>query len=80
MFEPVHGSAFELIGKGEVNPLATIIAGAMMVDFLGDTDAGARIRQAVSDNLREGAIRTPDIGGNSSTTAVGDDVARRIAG
>ncbi|HCQ02804.1 MAG TPA: tartrate dehydrogenase, partial [Candidatus Latescibacteria bacterium] len=63
MFEPVHGSAFELIGKGLVNPLATILAAAMMIEFLGESDAGALIRQAVADNIRENKIRTPDIGG-----------------
>ena len=78
MFEPVHGSAFELIGKGLVNPLATILAAAMMVEFLGDNDAGTRIRQAVADNLREDKIRTPDIGGKSSTSEVGDDIVRRL--
>ncbi|MEE2708392.1 MAG: isocitrate/isopropylmalate family dehydrogenase [Gemmatimonadota bacterium] len=80
MFEPVHGSAFELIGKGEVNPLATIIAGAMMIEFLGEKDTGARIRKAVAANLRESDIRTPDIGGSASTSQVGDDIASRIAG
>ncbi len=78
MFEPVHGSAFELIGKGLVNPLATILAAAMMIEFLGESDAGALIRQAVADNIRENKIRTPDIGGVSSTTEVGDDIVRRI--
>ena len=78
MFEPVHGSAFELIGKGRVNPLATILAAAMMIEFLGESDAGALIRQAVADNIRENKIRTPDIGGTSSTTEVGDDIVRRI--
>ncbi|MBT5875294.1 MAG: isocitrate/isopropylmalate dehydrogenase family protein, partial [Candidatus Latescibacteria bacterium] len=80
MFEPVHGSAFELIGKGEANPLATIIAGAMMLEFLGDSAAGTRIRQAVADNLRERAVQTPDLGGTASTRQVGDDIARRISG
>jgi tartrate dehydrogenase/decarboxylase/D-malate dehydrogenase len=78
MFEPVHGSAFDLIGKGVVNPLATILAGAMMLEFLGEAEAGARIRRAVADTLRDGAVRTPDLGGRSSTGAVGDDVARRV--
>lgn len=78
MFEPVHGSAFELIGKAQVNPLAAILAGAMMMDFLGEHDAGARIRRAVADHLRAGKIRTPDLGGSSSTSDIGDDVARRV--
>ncbi|MBM3264402.1 MAG: isocitrate/isopropylmalate dehydrogenase family protein [candidate division Zixibacteria bacterium] len=80
MFEPVHGSAFDLIGKGIVNPLATILAGAMMLDFLGEGAACERIYRAVADNLRETNLRTPDIGGSASTSQVGDDIARRVAG
>ncbi|MBI4552662.1 MAG: tartrate dehydrogenase, partial [Candidatus Latescibacteria bacterium] len=79
MFEPVHGAAFDLIGKGVVNPLATILAGAMMVEFLGEQDAAAAIRRAVTDNLRDGTVRTPDLGGRSTTSQVGDDIARRVA-
>ena len=78
MFEPVHGSAFELIGKNQVNPLATILAAAMMVEFLGQEEAGAAIRRAVADNLREARLRTPDIGGSSSTVEVGNDIVRRL--
>ncbi|MDD9949127.1 MAG: isocitrate/isopropylmalate family dehydrogenase, partial [candidate division Zixibacteria bacterium] len=79
MFEPVHGSAFELIGKRQVNPIATILAAAMMVKFLGEEKAGAAIREAVSENLAEERIRTPDIGGGSSTVEVGDDIVRRLS-
>ncbi|MYA78729.1 MAG: tartrate dehydrogenase [Gemmatimonadetes bacterium] len=79
MFEPVHGSAFELIGKSQVNPIATILAAAMMVEFLDEEKAGAAIRRAVSENLAEGRIRTPDIGGESSTVEVGDDIVRRLS-
>ena len=79
MFEPVHGSAFELIGKSQVNPIATILAAAMMVEFLGEEEAGAAIRGAVSENLGEARIRTPDIGGASTTVEVGDDVAGRLS-
>ncbi len=78
MFEPVHGSAFELIGKNQVNPLATILAAAMMVEFLGHEAAGSVIRSAVAGNLREGRVRTPDIGGSSRTVDVGNDIIRRI--
>ena len=79
MFEPVHGSAFELIGKSLVNPIATILAAAMMVEFLGQEEAGASIRRAVTENLREARVRTPDIGGTSSTVEVGDDILRRLS-
>ncbi len=79
MFEPVHGSAFELIGKSQVNPIATILAAAMMVEFLGQTEAGSAIRSAVTENLVEARIRTPDIGGTSRTVDVGDDIVRRLS-
>lgn len=78
MFEPVHGSAFELIGKSQVNPIATILAAAMMVEFLGQAKAGSAIRSAVAANLGEARVRTPDIGGTSSTVEVGDDIVRRL--
>jgi len=76
MFEPVHGSAFELIGKSQANPIATILAAAMMVEFLGETEEAAAIRRAVSENLSDARVRTPDIGGCSTTTEVGDDIVR----
>ncbi len=79
MFEPVHGSAFELIGKSQVNPIATILAAAMMVEFLGQAEAGSAIRRAVAENLGEARIRTPDIGGTSRTVDVGDDIVRRLS-
>ena len=79
MFEPVHGSAFELIGKSQVNPIATILAAAMMVEFLGQTEAGSAIGSAVTENLVEARIRTPDIGGTSRTVDVGDDIVRRLS-
>lgn len=80
MFEPVHGSAFELIGKRRVNPVATILAAAMMVEFLGQAKAASAIRGAVAENLRETGVRTPDIGGASSTVEVGDDIVGRLSG
>lgn len=79
MFEPVHGSAFDLIGKGIANPLATILAGGMMLDFLGEANACTRIYKAVADNLLDGAVRSPDLGGTATTSQVGDDIARRVS-
>src|SRR6185503_4238551 len=63
LFEPVHGSAPDIVGKGIANPLATMLAGAMMVDFLGEADAAARIDAAVRAVLAEGRAVTPDLGG-----------------
>ncbi len=68
MFEPVHGSAPDIAGKGVANPVAAILSAAMMLDHLGEADAGARIRQACSD--------TSSLTG--STTEIGDLVAARL--
>jgi 3-isopropylmalate dehydrogenase len=51
MFEPVHGSAHDALGTDKVNATATILSGAMLLEFLGEADAGARIRKAVADVL-----------------------------
>jgi tartrate dehydrogenase/decarboxylase/D-malate dehydrogenase len=70
MFEPVHGSAPDIAGKGIANPLASIFSAAMMLDHLGLSKAAVRIDQAVRNVLAKGRIRTPDLGGISSTSEV----------
>jgi tartrate dehydrogenase/decarboxylase / D-malate dehydrogenase len=70
MFEPVHGSAPDIVGKGIVNPLAAIISGSMMLDHLGQAAAAATIEAAVATVLAAKAIRTPDLGGHSRTEEV----------
>jgi tartrate dehydrogenase/decarboxylase/D-malate dehydrogenase len=76
MFEPIHGSAPDIAGRGVANPLATVQAGALMLDHLGLPAAGRRLTAAVEAVLREGRVRTPDLGGTASTremaAAVGD--------
>jgi 3-isopropylmalate dehydrogenase len=78
MFEPIHGSAPKHAGKNIANPIATILAGQMMVDHLGHQKAAALIERAVSEVLREGRVRTYDLGGSSSTSEMGDAVAAKI--
>src|SRR5215471_5563283 len=63
MFEPVHGSAPDIAGKGIVNPLATILSGSMMLEHLGAAEAAADIDRAVAKVLAEEKVRTPDLGG-----------------
>jgi tartrate dehydrogenase/decarboxylase/D-malate dehydrogenase len=70
MFEPVHGSAPDIAGKGIVNPIAAILTGGMMLDFLGAKRAATRIHKAVATVLAEGTARTPDLGGRSKTNEV----------
>lgn len=74
VFEPVHGSAPDIAGKGIANPLAAILSGAMMLDHLGHTEAAAMIDAAVRTVLAEGKARTPDLGGASSTRDVTEAV------
>jgi 3-isopropylmalate dehydrogenase len=74
MFEPVHGSAPDIAGKGVANPIAAILSVAMMLDHLGRSTAAARVRRAVERVLAARAPRTPDLGGDASTAAVGQAV------
>ncbi len=78
MFEPIHGSAPKYKGLNKVNPIATIWAGAMLLDSLNERAAATAVIHAIEQNLREGKIRTFDLGGTSTTTEVGSDVARRV--
>jgi len=79
MFEPVHGSAPDIAGKGVVNPLAAILSAAMMLDHLQIGDAAREIEAAVAAVLAEGKVRTPDLGGSSATEAVTDAVLEKLA-
>jgi 3-isopropylmalate dehydrogenase len=78
MFEPIHGSAPKYKDKGIANPLATILAGQMMLENLGEEKAAGLIEQAVIDVLMEDKIRTKDLGGNSNTTEMGDAVVNKL--
>ena len=78
MFEPIHGSAPKYKGKSIANPVATILAGAMMLDHLGEVEASQAIEDAVEKVLSEGKVRSHDLGGNSSTVEVGDEVVKKL--
>ena len=78
MFEPIHGSAPKYRGQNKVNPIATIWAGAMLLEHLGQPEAGADIVRAIERNLFEGRIKTYDLGGSSSTSEVGTEIARLV--
>jgi len=86
MFEPIHGSAPKHAGKNIINPIATISAAQMMLDWLSvrnnndsDLKRGANlIEEAVELVLKEGKVRTYDLGGNSSTSAVGDAICQKL--
>jgi tartrate dehydrogenase/decarboxylase/D-malate dehydrogenase len=74
MFEPVHGSAPDIAGKGIANPLAAILSSALLLDHLGLDRAAVAVRRAVASVLKAGRPRTPDLGGTARTTEVGDAV------
>ena len=77
MFEPVHGSAPDIAGQGIVNPIATILAGAMMLHHLGEESAADRVETAVSHTLAAG-IKTRDLGGRATTTDMGKAIAQAL--
>ena len=77
MFEPIHGSAFDITGKGIANPVATFWTGAQMLDHLGLTDEANRLIAAVEQVCANG-ILTPDVGGTATTRQVTDAVLEVI--
>ncbi|MFD2419308.1 tartrate dehydrogenase [Amycolatopsis pigmentata] len=80
MFEAVHGSAPDIAGQGIANPVAQILAGAMMLEHLGETAAAAAVDAAVETVLAEGVVATPDLGGKATTTELGDAIAAAVRG
>ena len=78
MFEPVHGSAPDIVGQGIANPMAAILSGGMMLGHLGHADAQQSIESAVLGTIEAGETLTPDLGGASTTQAVGDAVSARL--
>jgi len=79
MFEPVHGSAPDIAGKGIANPIGQIWSGAMMLQHLGLPEAAEAIENAIAHILAEKSVRTPDIGGTASTKELGSAIASRVS-
>jgi isopropylmalate/isohomocitrate dehydrogenase-like protein len=79
MFEPVHGSAPKYAGKNIVNPVATILAAKMMLEYLNEPKVAGSIEKAVTEVLKEGKVRTYDLGGNSTTDEMADAIANKIS-
>ena len=78
MFEPVHGSAPDIAGRGIANPIAQIWSGAMMLDHLDQPEAAQAVERAFCSVLAGNGPRTPDLGGNASTREVGEAIAAEI--
>jgi isocitrate/isopropylmalate dehydrogenase len=78
MFEPVHGSAPKYTGMNRVNPTATIMAAQMMMDYLGEKTAAMKVENAVMQVLKEGKVRTKDLGGTSTTSEMSEAIASKV--
>jgi tartrate dehydrogenase/decarboxylase / D-malate dehydrogenase len=78
MFEPIHGSAPDIAGKGIANPIAAIWAGAMMVGHLGETKTEARILAAIESVLSDERVKTPDLGGKATTADMSNAVTAQL--
>jgi isocitrate/isopropylmalate dehydrogenase len=78
VFEPTHGSAPRYAGMNKVNPIATILAAKMMLEWLGETEKAARLEAAVAAVIAEGVVRTYDMGGSASTTQMAEAIAARL--
>ena len=78
MFEPVHGSAPDIAGRGIANPLGSMGAAAMMLDHLGQPSAARALTSAIEETLATETVRTPDLGGDATTEQFADAVIARI--
>ena len=78
VFEPSHGSAPKYAGQYKVNPIATILSVKMMLDWLGEPEKAAALERAVAQVIREGKVRTYDMGGSNTTLEMGQAVAARL--
>lgn len=78
VFEPSHGSAPKYAGQYKVNPIATILAAKMMLDWLGETEKGAAVEKATAAVIAEGKVRTYDMGGKSTTLEMGQAIAAKL--
>ncbi len=78
VFEPTHGSAPKYAGQYKVNPLATLLAAKLMLDWLGENDKANRLENAVASVIAEGRVRTYDLGGKNSTMEMATAVAQKL--
>jgi tartrate dehydrogenase/decarboxylase/D-malate dehydrogenase len=77
MFEPVHGSAPDIAGKGIANPIGQVWSAVMMLEHLGQEAAAAHLMRSMEEVIRRGAT-TPDVGGTSNTSEVSDEIVEQI--
>jgi isocitrate/isopropylmalate dehydrogenase len=78
VFEPTHGSAPKYAGMNKVNPIATLLSLKLMLDWLGESQMANRLENAIATVIKEGRVRTYDMGGSSTTIQVAEEVARKL--
>jgi tartrate dehydrogenase/decarboxylase/D-malate dehydrogenase len=78
VYEPVHGSAPDIAGKGLANPVACMLSGALLLEDLGHSRAAGRIRGAVAGTLQDSTYHTPDLGGDATTADLASAVLHRM--
>jgi len=78
MFEPIHGSAFDIMGKGLANPVGTFWSCVMLLEHLGETEAAARLMKAIEEITADPKLHTGDLGGNAKTEDVTAAVISRL--
>jgi 3-isopropylmalate dehydrogenase len=78
LFEPVHGSAPKYAGQYKVNPMAMLLTVRLMLEWLGEKEKTDRLEQAIAEVIKEGRVKTYDMGGTSTTLEVAEEVARRL--
>jgi tartrate dehydrogenase/decarboxylase/D-malate dehydrogenase len=80
MFEPIHGSAFDIMGKGLANPVGTFWSVVMLLEHLGETEAAKRVMQAIEKVTADKSLHTRDLGGTATTAQVTRAVCDQVAG
>jgi tartrate dehydrogenase/decarboxylase / D-malate dehydrogenase len=78
MFEPIHGSAFDIMGKGLANPIGTFWSTVMLLEHLGEPAAAARVMRAIEHVTADPALHTPDLGGTATTARVTEEVCAEV--
>jgi tartrate dehydrogenase/decarboxylase/D-malate dehydrogenase len=80
MFEPIHGSAFDIAGKGIANPIGAFWTATMMLEHVGEKSAADRLMRAIERVTADASLHTPDLGGEATTRKVTDAVIAAVAG
>ena len=78
VFEPTHGSAPKYAGMNKVNPLAMMLAAKLMLEYLGENNSAERLEAAIAAVIKEGKVRTYDMGGKATTTEMAKAVADKL--